>query len=193
MVRNEKEKAAALILTAACITISVSVRVLDGFPIESVAIAPHCGIFQRLAYSFFHASMLHCVVNCWCLLSVVFAYRVSLWSLLLAYLTAILYPIDTITAVANSSLFTLHSSLTGTVGLSAVCFSLLGQIAFQVQHKLHYQLCILLFIAYGYILPWACSVCGYAIATPNNLLHIYSYVVGLLVGFLNSPAPWQRK
>ena len=90
MVRNEKEKAAALILTAACIIISVSVRVLNGFPIESVAIAPHCSIFQRITYSFFHASMLHCVVNCWCLLSVVFAYRVSLWSLLLAYLTAIL-------------------------------------------------------------------------------------------------------
>lgn len=184
MVRNEKEKAAALILTAVCIVISVSVRVLDGFSVESVAIAPHCSIFQRFVYSFFHASMLHCVVNCWCLLSVVFAYRVSLWSLVLAYATAVLYPIDTVSCAFTQ---------TTTVGLSAVCFSLLGQIAFQVQRKLYFHLCILTFISFGYIIPWGCSLCGISVAAPNYLLHIYSYVVGLLVGFLNSPAPWQQK
>lgn len=186
MVRNEKEKAAALILTAVCIVISVSVSVLDGFSVESVAISPHCSIFQRLVYPLFHASMLHCIVNCWCLLSVVFAYHVSFSSMLLAYLTAVLYPVDTFAIIPAIS------PAGHTVGLSAVCFSLLGQIAFQVQRKLYYQFCIISFIAFGYIIPWASSACGYAVATPNNLLHIYSYVVGLLVGFLNSPAPWQK-
>ena len=194
MVRNEKEKAAALILTALCIIIYVVSTVLDGFPVEKIAIAPHCPLYARLCYSFFHASLVHCIVNCWCLLSVVFIYRISLWSLLAAYVTAVLYPIDTLAAVANSSLFTLHFSLlTPTIGLSGVCFCLLGQIIFRVKRKLYYHFCILSFIAFGFIAPLASSACGYTVATPNTLLHLYSYVVGLLVGFLNSPAPWQRK
>lgn len=193
MVRNEKEKAAALILTAVCIIIYAATTVLDGFAVDKIAIAPHCPLYARLCYSFFHASLVHCLVNCWCLLSVVFIYRISLWSLLVAYVTAVLYPVDTLAAVANSSLTTFHSSLlTPTIGLSGVCFCLLGQISFRVKRKLYYHFCILSFIAFGYIIPWASSACGYAVATPNNLLHIYSYVVGLLVGFLNSPAPWQK-
>lgn len=194
MVRNEKEKAAALILTAICIIIYVVSTVLDGFPVEKIAIAPNCPWYARLCYSFFHASLVHCLVNCWCLLSVAFIYRISLWSLLVAYVTAVLYPIDTLAAVANYSLFTFHSSLlTPTIGLSAVCFCLLGQISFKVKRKLYYHFCILSFIILGFIATLVCSVCGYTVATPNTLLHLYSYVVGLLVGFLNSPAPWQRK
>lgn len=184
MVRNEKEKAAALILTVACIILYL-VQVSTGQPaLSEVGISRDCTILARLTYSFFHASMLHCIVNCWCLLSVVFAYRLSLWSLLLAYATAVLYPIDTVSYAFTQ---------TTTVGLSAVCFSLLGQIAFQVQRKLYFHLCILTFISFGYIIPWGCSLCGISVVAPNNLLHIYSYVVGLLVGFLNSPAPWQQK
>ena len=201
MVRNEKEKAAALILTALCIITYVVSKVLDGFPVEEIAIAPHCPLYARLCYSFFHASLVHCIVNCWCLLSVVFIYRISLRSLLVAYVTAVLYPIDTLAAVANYTLFTLHFSLftfhssllTPTIGLSGVCFCLLGQISFRVKRKLYYHFCILSFIVFGFIAPLASSACGYTVATPNTLLHLYSYVVGLLVGFLNSPAPWQRK
>lgn len=194
MVRNEKEKAAALILTALCIIIYVVSTVLDVFPVEKIAIAPHCPLYARLCYSFFHASLVHCLVNCWCLLSVVFIYRISLRSLLVAYVTAVLYPIDTLAAVANYPLFTFHNSfLTPTIGLSGVCFCLLGQMVFRVKRKLYYHFCILSFIAFGFIAPLASSACGYTVATPNTLLHLYSYVVGLLVGFLNSPAPWQRK
>ena len=189
MVRTAQTKTTALVLVSICLIASVLTSVLDSFPIEKFGICKGSPILARLAYSFFHASIPHALINCWCLLSIVFIYDISLSSLIIAYITAVTFPIDTLAAVANSSLFTLHSSLTTpTVGLSAVCFSLLGQVAFQVRRKRLFHTWVLSFIAIGFILPPLCSVCGYAIATPNNLLHIYCYVAGLLVGFLNSPA-----
>ena len=32
------------------------------------------------------------------------------------------------------------------------------------------------------------AIAAIPIASPNNIIHIYSYVAGLIVGFLNSPA-----
>ena len=110
--------------------------------------------------------------------------RVTLYSLAIAYITAVTFPIDTLSDIMP---FVLPQGIP-TVGLSAVCFSLLGQIAFQVKRKLYYQVWVLSFVAIGFMLPSLCSVCGYIIAAPNNILHLYCYVVGLLVGFLNSPA-----
>ena len=189
MVRTAQTKTTALVLVSICLIVSVLTSVLDGFSIENFGICKGSPILARLVYSFFHASIPHALINCWCLLSIVFIYDISISSLIIAYITAVTFPIDTLAAVANSSLFTLHSSLTTpTVGLSALCFSLLGQVAFQVRRKRLFHTWILSFIAIGFILPPLCSVCGYTIATPNNLLHIYCYVAGLLVGFLNSPA-----
>ena len=184
MVRTAKTKTTTLVLVSICLIVSVLTSVLNGFPIEKFGICKGSPILARLAYSFFHASIPHALINCWCLLSIVFIYDISLSSLIIAYITAVTFPIDTIAATVP------HASEWGvpTVGLSAVCFSLLGQVAFQVRRKRLFHTWVLSFITIGFILPPLCSVCGYAIATPNNILHIYCYVAGLLVGFLNSPA-----
>ena len=185
MVRGEKAKTTALVLTVVIMLIQL-VMAPDGFSsgLSAVALSPDCTIYARLLYPFFHASFLHAALNCWVLLCIVFYYNIGIGNLLLSYLVAITVPCS----VCGYSIAT-----TPTVGLSAVVFCLLGMTSWMVRRKLYYHCWIASFIALGYLLPYLCSVCGYTVAIPNNLLHIYCYVVGLMVGFLNSPAPWQRK
>ena len=181
MLHNEKAKTTALVLTAICIILS-AVHTFTGFPqLPAVGICKDCTILARFAYPFFHASQLHALVNCWCLLSLVFYYDVSLCYLLIAYVATVTFPVGILAAGVP------------TVGLSAVIFALLGMVSFQAKRKALLHSFVLSSIAFGYLLHVICSVCGYAIATPNSTLHLYGYVAGLIVGFLNSPAPWQRK
>ena len=165
----------------------VPVGFADG--LDAVALSPGCTLSARLLYPFFHGSFLHALLNCWVLLCLVFYYNIGIGNMLLAYLVAVTVP------TGNYSLFTIHYSLVSapTVGFSSVVFCLLGITSWLVERKLYYHCWIGSFIAMGYILPYLCSVYGLTVAVPNNLLHIYCYVVGLLVGFLNAPAPWQRK
>ena len=176
MVHNEKAKTTALVLTAVCIILS-AVHTFTGFPqLPAVGICKDCTILARFAYPFFHASLLHALVNCWCLLSLVFYYDVSLCYLLIAYVAAVTFPVGILAAGVP------------TVGLSAVIFALLGMVSFQAKRKALLHSFVLSSIAFGYLLHVICSVCGYAVAIPNSTLHLYGYVAGLIVGFLNSPA-----
>ena len=184
MVHNEKAKTTALVLTAVCIILS-AVHTFTGFPqLPAVGICKDCTILARFAYPFFHASLLHALVNCWCLLSLVFYYDVSLCYLLIAYVAAVTFPVGILAAVVPAA----SAAGVPTVGLSAVIFALLGMVSFQAKRKALLHSFVLSSIAFGYLLHVICSVCGYAIATPNSTLHLYGYVAGLIVGFLNSPA-----
>lgn len=135
---------------------------------EAVGVYHGCGIVQRLAYSFFHSSLWHAALNAWCFISILFLYEVTLWRMLIAYVIAVAVPDFVLSSVP-------------TVGLSAVCFALLGMIAFQVKRKLYYHWCMALYIALGFFFPLV-----------NGWLHLYSYVAGLFVGFLNMPIPCRR-
>lgn len=181
-------KTAALILTAVVLSVRLICSLCDEFDIAVVGICRDAGILARLSYSFFHASLIHAIINCWCLLSVVFVYNVPLSHLVIAYIIAVTYPADTLCGACGEWV-----AAVPTVGLSAVCFALLGMVAFKVRRKLYFQTWIITFIAISFILPHLCSLYGLSVASPNNILHIYSYVAGLIVGFLNSPAPWIRK
>lgn len=188
MVRGKKAKTASLTLVAICLILSLAqlaAPVPSAFPLGLVAIHAGCGLLPRLLYSFFHASLLHCLINSWCLLSVVFYYDLPLSALLTSYLIA-----ATVPAHLTSYISLLPSD---TVGLSGLCFALMAQASFRASRKLFFHTWIAGFLAFSSLVPYLCSVCGYGIATPNTPLHIYCYVVGLMVGFLNSPAPWQRK
>lgn len=165
MVCRKLEKAAGL-LTSLCILASAMVYTPDW---TAVGVSRGCGILQRLAYSFFHASFMHAAVNAWCLLSVIFLYQISWPRMAAAYLIAVAAPACVLSSVP-------------TVGLSAVCFALLGSVAFQVKRKLYYNGCMALYIALGFFFPLV-----------NGWLHLYSYVAGLFVGFLNMPIPCRRK
>ncbi|MBD5243665.1 MAG: rhomboid family intramembrane serine protease [Barnesiella sp.] len=154
------------LLVALCILLSSLIYVPDW---SVVGISNDCNILQRLCYSLFHASFIHAVVNAWCFVSIIIIYDVMLWRIIVAYAVAVLAP-D----------FVLSS--TPTVGLSAVCFALLGSIAFQVKRKLYYNGCMVVYIAIGIIFP-----------NINGWLHLYSYVAGLIVGFLTMPVPCRRR
>lgn len=165
MVCGKIEKATGLLIVV-FILLSSLIYVPDW---SVVGVSNGCDILQRLGYSFFHASFLHGAVNAWCFISILFIYDVLWGRLIAAYLIAVAAP-D----------FVLSS--TPTVGLSAVCFALLGSIAFQVKRKLYYNGCMALYIAVGFLFPLV-----------NGWLHLYSYVAGLIVGFLNMPIPCRRK
>lgn len=165
MVRGKIEKTAGLLI-AAYVLASTLIYAPDW---DVVGATANCGILQRLGYSFFHASLLHATINAWCFLSILFLYNVTWWHMSVAYAIA---------AAAPDFIL----STTPTVGLSAVCFAMLGMIAFQVKRKTYYHGCMALYIAIGFIFPLV-----------NGWLHFYSYVAGLLVGFLNMPIPCGRK
>lgn len=133
-----------------------------------VGITAGCNLLQRIGYSFFHASFIHAIVNAWCLVSILFIYHVSWRRMAVAYIIAVAAPDFVLSA-------------TPTVGISALCFALLGSIAFEVKRKLYYNGCMALYIFIGLLFPLV-----------NGWLHLYSYVAGLLVGLLNMPLPCRR-
>lgn len=163
--RKEIEKTTGLLIVAYVIA-SAFIYVPDW---NVVGITVDCGIIQRLGYSFFHASILHALINAWCFISILFIYDVTWWRIAVAYFIAVAAP-----DVVLSS--------TPTVGLSAVCFALLGLIAFMVNRKIYYNGCMALYIALGFLFPFV-----------NGWLHLYSYVAGLFVGFLTMPIQCKKR
>lgn len=130
---------------------------------SAVGIYSGCGLSCRLLYPFYHANLLHAILNAWCLLSIVFIYDTSIWRLTLAYIIAVTIP-------------SLFLSVIPTVGLSGVVFALFGSISFEVGRKLYYQLWMLAYLAIGFLFP-----------NTNAWVHLYCYIVGLLVALLNKP------
>lgn len=165
MVYRKSEKYAGLILTLFIISLSLC------HTSDWSLIGLRCGssIADRLAYSFFHASFIHAAINSWCFISIIFLYDISWWHILIAYIIAVFVP--------DCLLFT-----TPTVGLSALCFALLGMIMFKVKRKLYYNLCLAVYIAAGFIAPGV-----------NGWIHLYSYMAGLLVGCLDAPISCRTK
>lgn len=164
MVQERNGKMAALALTLLCFVLC-----FVPVPAASVGIAAGVPLLPRLTYSFFHVGFLHCSLNCWALLCLVFYYRASLTKIVVAYLIAVSFPADT-----------LGSPLT--VGLSGVCFALMGLVAWRVRRKLYWQTWMGAFIAVGFLLP-----------NVNAPLHLYCYVVGCLVGLLDMPIKRKSK
>lgn len=162
---NRIEKSAALTL-AASVILSSLIYIPDWM---TVGISTDCGILQRFGYSFFHTSFIHAAINTWCFISILFLYDVTWRRMTAAYIIAVTVPEFVLSPVP-------------TVGLSAVCFALLGLIAFQVKRKLYYNGCIALYITLGFLFPLV-----------NGWLHLYSYVAGLIVGLLTMPIPCRRK
>ncbi len=136
---------------------------------QSVGIYAGCGLWGRVLYPFFHASILHAALNAWCLLSVVFMYDVSRLRLLFAYVIAATVPVGA------------FGMAMPTVGLSGVVFVLFGSLSFEVQRKAYYQVWMLFYLAMGFVFP-----------NTNAWLHLYCYVIGVVAGVLNKPIKYGR-
>lgn len=159
MVQTKNAKTAALIMVMAIILCSFVYKPDWAL----VGIAKGSAFTGRLAYPIFHASPIHAIVNSWCLLSIVFIYHITIWRILTAYIVAVLVPEFLLSDVP-------------TVGLSCVCYTLLGSLIFDVKRKLYFNACMALYIAVGFFFP-----------AVNAVIHIYGYLAGLIVGLPNAP------
>lgn len=159
MVQGKETKATSLILT-----LVVLILLCLPIDIKSAGISQGCTLWQRLSYPFLHGSILHAGVNCWCLLSICFNRNTPMWQLIAAYVIAVSYP------------SILMNSHTATVGMSGVIFALLGIISLTSRKWYVNVAFIMAIILFGYLLP-----------NIDATLHLYCYLVGLIVGLLTKP------
>lgn len=159
MVRRKEAKTTALVLTAIILLIQCF-----NVPVESVGLYRDSSILGRMLYPFFHGNILHAAINGWCLLSVVFMYDISLTGLLISFVISACPP----QCILSQDVYT--------VGMSGMCFALMGRIAFSVKYRIKYQMHIVSYLLLGFLFP-----------SVNGWLHLYCYIAGLLVGFLNMP------
>lgn len=129
----------------------------------SVGVTPHASLWKRLLYPFFHAGILHAVCNLWCIIAMERYYCLSPWLYLTAYVIAVTVPDVVLTAQP-------------TVGLSGVCFALMGLLTWIVARRLYWTAWVVAFMAVGFIMP-----------AVNAWLHVYCYTVGVIIGIFNAP------
>lgn len=158
MAQKSKKKTLSLVIAIMILCLSFS-----DAQYSDVGVSIQSQLKARLVYSFFHANIFHALVNLWCFLSIMFIYKASLWRLLFAYVVAILVP-DW--ALCD----------TPTVGLSCVCYAMLGTYSFEVQRKLYYFAWMAAYIGIGFILPGV-----------NAMIHLYAYSAGLIYSLLFAP------
>lgn len=165
-------------ITAYAISIFVMVvcilGIAFGWDTASVGISKHSPWVNRLLYHFAHAGIIHCLINSWCLVSIGTSFRVPLSYYLCAYVLSALCPCSFLGTIP-------------TIGMSGICFALLGMVSWQAR-IVRFHIWMALFIGIGYLTTLLLHRPLY-----NNLLHIYCYLAGVAVGFLDSPAPWQRR
>lgn len=159
MVRRKKEKIISLYVAPIILMLSI-------FPIfdwEVIGITTHTPWMNRLTYSFFHVSIWHCLINLWCYFQILYIYNPSWRIILLSYLVAVFVPDFALVA-------------TPTVGLSAMCYSLLGCITFYVYRKVYFISWMSFYILIGFFLP-----------NVNAMIHLYAYCVGSLYSLITAP------
>lgn len=116
--------------------------------------------WRRLGYMWLHVGVVHALLNVWCLLSVVFLFRVGVGMLLLAVGIAVSVPCFALADIP-------------TLGLSGVCYALLGMVSWQVARKRRWHLWVVSFIVAGLLIP------GVAVG-----VHVWCYAAGVVAGVL---------
>lgn len=162
MVRRTEAKITALLVVG----VSLILCFVD-VPLEKVGICRDGDFYTRLTYHFFHVSLLHWFANAWCVLSLFFIYDMPLRSFLTSVAVASLIPM---------SLFPTQAFVVPSVGLSGICFFLMGRVSLCVQRKVYYQVWLLSYLVIGFLFPGS-----------NGWLHLYCYMSGVFVGFINKP------
>lgn len=135
-------------------------------------------IVARLTYHFFHSSVFHAAINLLCLYAITFKYQAPAWHFIVAFIMASIAP-------------TFALSPTPTVGLSGICFTLIGLQTFLVQRKIFFASYILTFLLISALLPFVLIACGLNSTQPNTPLHLYCYVAGTILSFITAPL-WKK-
>ena len=160
MVREKEAKISALVYVAVALVLC-----FIHVPLAEVGIYKGCSFASRLLYPFFHANIFHCLVNCWCLLSLAFLLDISIPALALSYAVAVFVPVG------------LWDQTVPVVGFSGAFYCICGMLTFKVRTKWRWLLWWSFFIGVGFFF-----------SQNANLLHLWCYAVGIFIGFLNSPA-----
>lgn len=165
--RKEAQASSLLIVIAAVILYCIHI------PAAEVGLYPGAPFVHRLLYPFFHASWLHLAVNCWALLSIVFLYQISFPMMVSSFIIAASYPIGPLS-------FLYGGAIMPTVGLSGLCYALLGRYSFifsdNRKSRLKYHAWFAVFIGIGFFFPQS-----------NAWLHLYCYLCGFILAQLNRP------
>jgi len=107
-----------------------------------------------------HTSLLHAALNVWCLWVLVFYYGIGSLRIALAYIIAVCEP-------------SLLLPSEPTIGLSGVCFALLGMNTFHVKRKLYWSKWMFFYLVVGFFLP--CVSGG---------VHLWCFSIGLCCEWL---------
>lgn len=160
-----------------------------GFTAESDAAIVCEALLCRLAYPFIHAHPLHAAVNGWVLLQLSFRTPLTLRRLLLAFVVAWSCPafiavwptagtdlfVGTSAMVDPSAMTALTAAPSTVVGLSGVLYALFGMWMPHVARRLRYNAIVALWLVAG--------LCATSVAVG---LHLYCYLLGILLGFLQT-------
>nr|DAR09704.1 MAG TPA: Rhomboid family [Caudoviricetes sp.] len=141
-------------------------------PHSSIGIYTDAPWWGRWCYSFFHTSIIHWLLNSWCLLSLAFYMEVSIRQLIYSYIIASLFPVATL-----YELFDAHILTTPTMGLSGACYALIGMVTPQVARKREWFTWIAIGFAVSCMFPLI-----------NQFVHLWGFIVGLIAGYLTQCA-----
>lgn len=149
---------------AKALTIAIALAVMF---LHTLSVDPRaCGLSvgahwsMRLTYAFFHVSVIHLLLNLWCLYTVVFRYDLSVFHIFAAYVVSVCAPDVVLSSIP-------------TVGLSAVCMALTAFASRCVASPLRWHLYMGVLLGVGFLLP-----------SVNAGLHLYAYLAGLLLAYI---------
>lgn len=148
--------------------LAIGVAALVMLPFDGGGVCVGCSLLSRFSYPLFHVGLLHAFCNAWCLISLVFLYDLPWWKTMLSFIIAISIPSCLLTE-------------TPVVGMSGVCFALMGLTVPVVHRKVMLLGWISLFLVVGFFFP---NVAAW--------LHVYCFTVGLVAGFIIH-APWKGR
>ena len=153
MVQKAQVPYASLLVAAIVLIIAVFCDSPQRFALTSSSPPAH-----RLTYLWFHANIVHAIFNVWCLLAFVAVYELKTLPLLISIV---------ITAGCPSVVL----PEAPVVGMSGVCFALMGMAALKSRAFIKYNLYALSFISVGFLFPFVAA-----------WLHLYCYVAGIAAG-----------
>lgn len=127
-------------------------------------------IFERATYPFFHANLMHLALNIWVILNLVFNYGARVKHIIIGYVIAVLFPVDTIYMLSRDS-----SLLLPTVGLSSIIFAMIGLVEPARSRRVIFYSWVFAYLILGFILP-----------ATNGWVHLYCFSIAfalrLIVG-----------
>lgn len=123
---------------------------------SSMAVSASSGWYTPFIYMFAHANILHCALNCWCLLllnNILTAHRL-IAAYLSSVLVGILYGLSLTSGASSSGFLWLPLASSPLLGLSTILFFLTGYlIPYYRRHRPWHILPLCLFLIVGLFIP----------------------------------------